>query len=304
MSLETNKLKMYSFLISILRLREQTLKSPELISNNQDFVESLRKNYIFMKKELIEYLYCYIYANFNEMSRSTLEIDPETDFVRIRTFPKRFDEGEEEYKEAIIETIEDEVLPIKVRNQVVKVLNGEENARISNSIVFANSKAIEMIKIKSSESRTDLFGIPLNDLFERAAEVPKQKVLYRDEGALGEVTEMKADGSELNTYYIDAKRDIFSIEPRLDNNDRFKGISPTLIKEAMPATVLDYITRLSRRKGIEYSNKKKLINNDKVDKDIMSFLRKVESSGRNVDEDVPEFNIQAFQSEPRNQNYL
>jgi len=264
-----SKIKSYQRLLSLLKLREDTLNNQNLQNNNQAFCDSIKKHASLLTEELIEYLYCYLYSRFAELENATFKINEETRLITIKLFFECPDDNSTKYQQLSIKTITDEVVPIKVAIQEVKTYNDKDFATISNSTVFANSKAIELIKIKSSEEIANLQGKSLEELFQQASTIEKQCTLYRLEKSLNEVNIITATG-EMQTIHIDTKGDIFSIEPQIIRLN-LEETPQHWSEEKMPAIVRDYLKDLSKKIDIQ----EEYTSNEPVDEEIRDFVDKL-----------------------------
>ena len=88
---------------------------------------------------------------------------------------------------------------------------------------------------------------------------------------------------DVDTYYIDTRSDVFSIEPTSFGVDSLRRKPLFYVKEKLPISVVNYLAAVSRKNELRNTNLRRTIRNEKVDKEIADFMVKLEEGGIKAD---------------------
>ncbi len=272
-----SKLQLLTGLLSMLHLREKTLKDPALIQNNNEFSQSIKKSFLRINRDFLEFIYCYLFNHFTELSKGSFYLNGDGS-ISINSLSK--DSIGKKYLSDRYELIEDQALPIKRTRRTIRD-NKDSSIKISNEITYYNSKSIEMIKMISKEESASP-DLPVNELLQQAESIPRDVVIFRTEDDITEIKEMSKSGNHpygVKRYNNDLKN-IWDINPT-DNAAPISGEELEFDYEVMPSIVYEYFKDLQKKsieKAHDYEPKEDYYDNRLIDEDILRMLDKIESN--------------------------
>ena len=238
-----SKLQLLSAVFSLLILRDENLNSSVYKKENDAFFQALKSNYLNIDSKMLEFLYCYIYYYYLDLNDSIMEYDDKKHQINISSY-KRSRSGDT-YKRDVIELIDDEELPIKMTSSYAFVERDSDVAQVSNEITYYNSKAMEMIKLKSGEKPVPFVIEGLDKLLDMSTRLPKRTALYRTEENFNTINELRRDiynKPVVTTRPVD-KACIYSLEPEYRLHTMVRSDNDIAIKkdEPMPFIAKEYL---------------------------------------------------------------
>jgi len=139
--------RLYLSLLNLLRLRGLKLKDKDLIDNNNAIMDKLKDYSSPLDYSLVEYLYSYLYINFEKLYNSYIYCG--NNYISILN--KISDSDKITYTYNIITKVGDEEVPIKNEERIIVFDKKDNNYSACKNTYYSTANAIEMIKLETDK---------------------------------------------------------------------------------------------------------------------------------------------------------
>lgn len=289
-----DKVKTYMSLGNLLTIRGKDLTDANIKENNAELMKKIRELYhVDGIDELFEYLYCYVYMNYENLTNSYISF-AKNSFVIIS---RNVSSDNVVYTLDRVSLIDDDSTPIKVDESKVIYNIVEDNYLVSKSTTYSTEQGLEMIRLES-ESVPFSGDMHLDELFEESKKLKHTSVLFRDVMDLLLLTEIKENnldnGKKRITHYecdindisrlskdikvtLEEHADSYEFNVKNIRNRIAHGMYPEFTTRALmyyryADRFIDDISKVNQNESIREDAYEAIDSNRKMDEDLAEFI--------------------------------